>query len=241
MDASPLAKLPPEIRNATFELVLLVPTGITIDLEFWRSDLPELTNNESEVRAALALMTTCRQIRQEALSTFYGANEFIIDMTDLLDEDDHARSRKTVKIRAYLLRGWLQSLGEGARFLRHLVIDLGISKSMFYGTDTNPGFTAEIMNRFEKVTRGTGVKLMFRLVYFWWRGEDEPRLSLGFSSPFGEPEHRTVLQEVERIRNEEEKVEYDPESLEKTLQKLEDCEVQARKLFKTLRHLRSAT
>jgi len=74
MDASPLAKLPPELRNNIFDLVVIIPNGVHLELSQGWPQTPD--ESADSVKHAMALMRTCKQIRQECFTTFFTANTF---------------------------------------------------------------------------------------------------------------------------------------------------------------------
>lgn len=78
-----LNKLPPEIRNEIWRLALQSPTG-------------SITIIPSAIRRYTPLLNTCRQIREEATSIFYGENTF---------------STHVVIGGSNTLRPWLHSIG----------------------------------------------------------------------------------------------------------------------------------
>ncbi|KAK5700369.1 hypothetical protein LTR17_022977 [Elasticomyces elasticus] len=95
MDASPLRKLPAELKNVIYELVLVADAGSSGSRELvifaskdgkkpdYRSrhdDARITTRAEHKQRArnAMSLTTTCKEIRAETLQMFYHLNTFVL-------------------------------------------------------------------------------------------------------------------------------------------------------------------
>lgn len=98
---SPVAKLPPQLRNSIFGLLLLAPKAVSIDMSSKPEGLPQLPASDNiQARDALALMVTCKQIRNESAATFYDANEFIIDIRELGDDTSVTGIKHTVRSKA---------------------------------------------------------------------------------------------------------------------------------------------
>lgn len=80
MDASPLAKLPPELRNTIYHEVLLQEDTIKLSFQ------PARNNNKSRVVLStrrqnefLALTLTCKPLRRETHDLFFAINSFEIE------------------------------------------------------------------------------------------------------------------------------------------------------------------
>lgn len=209
MDDSPLGKLPPELRNKIFDLILLAPDSIYVDTAGDASDLygaPQLQPcHEVQVRDALALMATCRQIRQESIPTFYGVNKFFID-TSVLPVDAGTRLYKQwVAENANVIRGWLHSLGHSATYLRNVRIYVGRYVSIDVGRGAShgprsPALTAWAVDRFRKVFEGTEVDVAVTLVAEWW-DPLQPGfvyLDVDVCSPCGMQEQRAVIKGLQK-------------------------------------------
>lgn len=212
MDASPLGKLPPELRNAIFKGVILVPTAILVDIEH---DYPRLRRNhnighddesdsDSEdiedtsalpapVDAALALMRTCRQARQECLRTFFHLNQFCLS-TRMMHQD--AAVEMKAKAKVYRVRGWLQSLGHCAAYLRHVTISLGIWDEC-WDLGFSPGRLASIIHRFSSVFTSTTIELHVRLQVDWYY--TEPPFAMELSLPVTKQDRQKVQKTIEGI------------------------------------------
>lgn len=108
MDASPLQKLPVEIRLATYELVL---TEDSLILILYRPRGARIVSKATDkvcnglvlsTRHSLcALFTTCKEIRSESLPIFYKHNTFEIctgnyDMTSIMERQCVLRTEQAV-------------------------------------------------------------------------------------------------------------------------------------------------
>lgn len=78
MDASPLAKLPPELRSIIYELVLYRPLGFRFERRRKNADITYCNPPDQRQRHMLALTEVCKHVRAESTSTFYAINSFII-------------------------------------------------------------------------------------------------------------------------------------------------------------------
>lgn len=107
MDDSPLLRLPPELRNWIYELVVVEKDAIRIENTSVRALPPGLTH-------------TCRQLRVEASPIHYGQNIFVIHpwmgfrMAYLPGEEDTDFFQR-------FLKAWLVSIGSDNRLLLHRV------------------------------------------------------------------------------------------------------------------------
>jgi hypothetical protein len=126
MDRSPRAKLPPELRCLIYDLVLISPYAIPILACQHDAKVPS-----DDVRTALALLSTCKSIRREALGTFYSGNTFQLEVEGVLGDDNndwyvqsgvvkHQAQRDTC-----ILRGCLVSIGANAQLVRDIQMELG--------------------------------------------------------------------------------------------------------------------
>lgn len=73
MDASKLAKLPPELREQIYELVLCHHQFHLIHLSSGTPQLSQISGTHP-----LALAQTCTQIRNESLPIFFRGNHFVL-------------------------------------------------------------------------------------------------------------------------------------------------------------------
>jgi len=96
MADSPLLSLPPELRNRIEELVLRRDTPVVTQ---WLNDTRPFhrlrrEGDESNVQA-LALTTTCKNVRSECVNLFFAFNIFEFKGSSL---DSHFRNRSILKI-----------------------------------------------------------------------------------------------------------------------------------------------
>ncbi|KAF2773060.1 hypothetical protein EJ03DRAFT_152834 [Teratosphaeria nubilosa] len=92
MDASPIARLAPELRSQLYGLVLTKEQPIAVQCLRKPSENHVLISFEKQLkgpviplRRPLALIQTCRVVRQEARSLFYSTNEFRLKLHLNLD------------------------------------------------------------------------------------------------------------------------------------------------------------
>lgn len=138
MDCSPLARLPKELRLTIYEYALTQNFAISIRPFIWRSpneryqtvrlDI-ETVDNSSEPNAGpdlpypLALPSTCRQLRREALPVFYSVNELSIISSPAV----YSRS---LLLQCALLRDWIRSLGDiSTTSFRHVNISVRVPQA----------------------------------------------------------------------------------------------------------------
>lgn len=131
MDASPMNKLPGELRNRIYELVADSPQGLHFrkhnkDESFsWCEN--DVSARKPDLADVMALSRTCKQIRQEALSIFYSINTFIFYPRFWTFGFKMTRAQT----RSYctdlgVLRQWLKGIGRvNASCIKTLVLDLG--------------------------------------------------------------------------------------------------------------------
>ncbi|KAK4623073.1 uncharacterized protein CLAFUR5_06851 [Fulvia fulva] len=80
MDQSPLNKLPAELRNRIYELVLPRPGPCQIRKTIYRKSI----YGEQEAEQP-AMTRTCRQIRHESLTMFYASRDFCVNIIEPQD------------------------------------------------------------------------------------------------------------------------------------------------------------
>jgi len=122
MDHSPLNTLPPELRNNIWELALKQDHTFWIHIHDARCTVTASQDEEEGIGAGkhmLALTTTCRQIRHEALPFTFASNDWCTAISHPSGRPDPARVTDA-------LRQWLGSLGNGAaRRFRKIRVWLG--------------------------------------------------------------------------------------------------------------------
>ena len=102
MERSPLARLPAELRNDIYELVLQAPN--TIEVVFTEFGTVRARN------ARLALTATCYAIRSETLTLYYSLNHFVLQtgyLSTVRYSDWQAASEK----RANKVLAWIRDVG----------------------------------------------------------------------------------------------------------------------------------
>lgn len=113
--AIPLFRLPAELRNRIYELVLMFrhPLGAHRDLMGdWEAEMTPCNV------AQPALARTCRAIRSESLPIFYAQNTFVVTLE--LPEEERA------------VRLWLEAIGGRNRgYLGRLFVERGEYRSYF--------------------------------------------------------------------------------------------------------------
>lgn len=77
MEASPLTKLPGELRNAIYALALHHPDGINVWL---RRGGPERSPSKINTEFGISLLATCKQIRRECGTLYYSLNVFTLTL-----------------------------------------------------------------------------------------------------------------------------------------------------------------
>lgn len=121
MDESPLAKLPPELRNLIYEYALTADRPYSISV---RS--ASLVPKSHRDRGVLSLTHTCKTIRTESTPLFYALNEFVYRSSD-----------------AFRYEGWLfpqlldfrRAIGEvNALAIRTVTIDCGCCGLLYQPT-----------------------------------------------------------------------------------------------------------
>ena len=124
MDASPLGKLPAELRVAIFELVLRHPSGISIEID--QGDLK--LNSPSPGSHLLALPSTCRQARSESHAIFWRDNHFrftVWAFNDVLEPREIQQVEAIGDRWPNVFHQWLRSIGSASQLVRSIDLDLG--------------------------------------------------------------------------------------------------------------------
>ena len=76
MDASPLGRLPAELRNRIYELVLIFPTFIEIEPSSQHAERPKAPELLGSNPNTFALVKTCKQVHSESSAIIYADNTF---------------------------------------------------------------------------------------------------------------------------------------------------------------------
>ena len=133
MDDSPFAKLPGEIRNKIYEPVLYQRNGIHMQKH---ASANELIYSRPNVRAGaknsaqrgsnvLALVQTCKELRQECHTLFFNLNKFHLKVAVWCSSGVWSPQQRYV-YRAHLnaCKSWLLAIGpENAKAIQRLVIE----------------------------------------------------------------------------------------------------------------------
>lgn len=135
MENPPLSRLPAELRNSVYELVLLHDDKYTID-ESGRKEFDseygvainevQISNDHGRTWRPPAILRCCRQLRQEASPIYYSGNIFPVTW-DAYEHDDDAISPMRED-----LGSWLQVLEVVDRVL---IRRIGLSNGGFRFTD----------------------------------------------------------------------------------------------------------
>lgn len=112
MDASPLSRLSPELRNQIYEMILVRDT----DIKVWK------TSQRRQFRRSPALLRTCVEIRREAAPIFYGQNIFLV------------RAWNRAEVRKMLV-SWLRTLGSMRPLLRRIRLLASFFPAAFHDQD----------------------------------------------------------------------------------------------------------
>ncbi|KAK5122087.1 hypothetical protein LTR85_004333 [Meristemomyces frigidus] len=128
MEASPLRRLPAELRNRIYELALYERKGITL---FAGNEVETL---HATAAVPLALTVTCQEIRRETLSMFYAINKFGVVTNFFMYHRLHDTDRYT-KARFAQIVKWLEYIGAAnTKHLTHLCVKLGTDNLRYVST-----------------------------------------------------------------------------------------------------------
>lgn len=155
MDASPLNKLPAELRNNIYELALHNPGGIDIDVMFANKIITAQASQQ-----LLALTETCKQIRQESLPLFYATNTFSFATSDL----DIATNPLRVGHCFASVKKWFHGLGEQKAVVNEVEVYLG-GWYPYADNSYNHEFVKMIMD-YQGIFASHSVKLTIRIMPF---------------------------------------------------------------------------
>ena len=124
MDASPIKKLAPELRNKIYELALYHSEGFVISVS---KGTPVLKNKEGQSNV-LALSATCKAIREETLAFFFSLNCFRLQTFQLEKPMEVRGKADTGKA---VLKKWIDDVGErNVSHVKSLEIYVGSCKSL---------------------------------------------------------------------------------------------------------------
>lgn len=111
-----------------------------------------------------AITKVCRQLRQETLPIYYGANEFVIPAQVAWTQDAWMAR---VRVSYPLAKRWLRAIGpDNVRLLRHVTV-------LFGGYGHLKGNAAAM--RFDIMMARAGIELPESCVKTYWQGHDRHR------------------------------------------------------------------
>lgn len=128
MDNSPFSKLPAEIRNQIYELVLCPPGGIEIGIVGDTAAAVKLVRPPPEQKIC-SLLATCQVIRKECRSILYGTNIFQIDEPSI--PADIVRENKAKSMRVERYEQCLRKLKDVLPLIRKMRIEVGTLRCQF--------------------------------------------------------------------------------------------------------------
>ncbi|KAK5117810.1 hypothetical protein LTR85_008785 [Meristemomyces frigidus] len=244
MDNSPLGKVPPELRNNIFDLVLLPPPDTSINMLASPYGLPKPSrDSKAHLRDALALMATCKQIRQESSTTFYGANDFFIDVSEGRRENCQADLRRAIASESRMMCRWLDGLGPNAAHLRNITIYFGRWCRVRFDEDcgtANPGLTPWAVDTFTEAFKETKAKIMCRFDVLWGHNKDTPTVPVVLSAPYSAQQQQSAFRAIDALRQHKGSGRYYHWVNGMLVERSNDCEAMVGRLFESLRGLRSA-
>lgn len=227
MDESLFGKLPPELRNRIFHIVLSRPSRVYIPIESYLDDHYDLNDYVHE-RDALNLAATCKQIRSECLPVFFAVNEFVLSSNSLdwlSPPSRDSRRRRNTRREVQALRGWIHSLGTSVEHLSEIVV-FNYAWAPDDGDGTDAKMVAWIIDRFSGVFQSGNVKGVY-LLHIDWTDEKPNRhevMHLDLALPFGEKEETEALQSLDYQRRKIQDVLVDTETKEDAGEYLEVLE-----------------
>ena len=130
MDASPLARLPVELRVCIYEYTFFRDDHLVLDMSHGSS-----IKAKSFTSHIFALTVTCRELRAEALPVFYANTRFSITLTPFLrfqhnsESDPYDALMDAIlycQLQRELLNGWFHSVRpKNARLIPEIQFELG--------------------------------------------------------------------------------------------------------------------
>ena len=123
MENSRLNMLPGELRNRIYRFALVSGVGISFDMSASGGEFNTIATR-AVARGALNLLSTCKQIRAEALPIYFVENPFEFTTNILLTYSASNCISRAWRTRV-LMAGWLSTIGPSARHIQHPVIDVG--------------------------------------------------------------------------------------------------------------------
>ncbi|KAK4546324.1 hypothetical protein LTR36_002001 [Oleoguttula mirabilis] len=243
MDASPLGRLPPELRHIVFNLVLLTPKLIDVGMTtpIYGLSGPFFGSGMPPAQDVLALTATCKQMRSEIIPVFYSANEFVINVSALAEETCENAIMEMVKSQALLLRGWLQSLGQNASCLRKVIIHAGAWETVFLDALASSALTAWAVDLLNTVFDGTMVKTTFRSSVRYGDRDDCHIMPVLLCPPYNLQQQQAMAKAIEARRQREWDIQddYNKTDVRRSIVQLDADKGELLQLFEALRALRT--
>ncbi|KAK5706000.1 hypothetical protein LTR17_021162 [Elasticomyces elasticus] len=178
MEASPLSKLPAELRVLIYELALVSPDPINI---YIADSIPENLNKEGPAHTTMFGATlTCKAMRNETIDILYGKNVFspvfslrVCAKFDLLygypggGRLDMRVDERCVSKRLARFDQRLEYLGENASQLRHVHFYLGSLTTFADHWTPCAIMMNRLIKRFGDVYRNPNTKVALRFDLIW--------------------------------------------------------------------------
>ncbi|KAK4546425.1 hypothetical protein LTR36_002102 [Oleoguttula mirabilis] len=203
MEASPLNKLPREIRDHIYELALTQSAPIEVHLCYTSLThlamaTPRASNMKVETKEAViafaGLPTVCRQLRHEARSVFFASNGFrFVPIGD--DEGDS-------EIEWMKLQRWLSFLGvRNIKHIKSCTLKLGryYIEDLSQSTSQSVGRSLALMKRYLHPTVVFTVELTFDWLDFDGVLDIDGPITAGLRIPVGDA--RGASQELATVIN----------------------------------------
>ncbi|KAF2483058.1 hypothetical protein BDY17DRAFT_323822 [Neohortaea acidophila] len=122
---SPLAKLPPELRNLIFEYAVTQLAPIFVEDKDYHNPDRRISLRATPRCRPTALTQTCKQIRDEAEPLLYACNDFVIRLPRLPTSNDQPPGARAAKRLKHTMLNFVYSLHPAnSPFLRYLRIEL---------------------------------------------------------------------------------------------------------------------
>ena len=122
MNNSPLAKLPPEVRNRIYSFALTHDHPLKSKIARSRLGDEPCCDEASQHTHISALSRTCKQVQNECTKLFYAANTFIIPIDNELPLDDPPLDN----IRTELVKSNTTMEDHDIQILKPVLIDVGL-------------------------------------------------------------------------------------------------------------------
>ncbi|KAK4633947.1 hypothetical protein CLAFUR0_03756 [Fulvia fulva] len=151
MDKSPLHRLPGELRNRIYRLALIQHDPVKLDSTGMNKFID--SGSKRNVKNALDLPSTRKQVREEGLSIFFAENRFEIK-TDILNGDEKHVAKAMFSTRI-AIGGWLLSLGDSARHIGKVTVVLSGWVAWHHSEDWVEAAVVRVMTELRFLFSGT--------------------------------------------------------------------------------------